>query len=138
MRFFKEEWRTKTTQLLFLLCLGYAIWVSSPFGIAPICLSSFMFGLVTCVYMLRVFGVFETSVRLRLMDLLVVKKGKTLENILEEFNSKSILDSRLKRLLLSKTVKYDGRSYSLAKRNNAYSLFEAGVRVLRKLINFSL
>lgn len=133
-RFLAPRWILRSIQILFLVGLIIDLWLCWGLSWEVIFLSCFIYGLSSFIYILCVFGPYETSVRLRILSLLDSHKSKSLEEILEGYNSKAILDVRLIRLLGAGDILYDGQFYYLAKKFNAFFLINAIAGWLTKLI----
>ncbi len=93
-----------------------------------------VYGLASFVYVLCIFGPYATSIRLRLISELDATQGKTMAEISRTYDSKAILDLRLKRLLASGDIRFDGRRYHIAKAHNAFFIIDAGARTLHAIM----
>ncbi len=133
-RFLASEWILRSIQILFLLGLMINFWLSWGLEWEIVFLSCLIYGLSSFVYILCVFGPYETSVRLRVLSLLDSNQGKSLEEILDQYNSQSILEVRLSRLLGAQDIVYDGQFYYCSKKFNAFFLIDSIARWLNKFI----
>jgi len=95
------------------------------------------YGLASFVYVLCIFGPYATSIRLRLISELDAPQGKTMAEISRTYDSKAILDLRLKRLLASGDIRFDGDRYHIAKAHNAFFIIDAGARALHAIMQKS-
>jgi len=94
-------------------------------------------GLLCFVYVLCVFGPYETSVRMRLVREIAQEgsKGISLQDLLGRYNSETIVNVRLQRLLGSgDIVEKDGR-YRVGHNRNFFFVFDVIAGVLKKWIN---
>lgn len=96
-----------------------------------------VYTLASFVYVLCIFGPYATSIRLRLISELDAPQGKTMAEISRAYDSKVILDLRLKRLLASGDIRFDGGRYHIAKAHNAFFIIDAGARALHAIMRKS-
>lgn len=94
-------------------------------------------GLLCFVYVLCIFGPFETSVRMRLLREISqgASKGITLNQLLERYNSETIVKIRLQRLLGSGDLIERSGFYRAGHKQNFFFIFDAIAGVLKKWIN---
>ncbi len=93
-----------------------------------------VYGLASFVYVLCIFGPYATSIRLRLMSELDAPQGKTMAEISRTYDSRVICDARLKRLLASGDIGFDGHRYHIARTNNAFFIIDAVARTLHAIM----
>ncbi len=121
-----------------ILVLTAAVSVLPGLSVVDKCLvfifSLCVYGLASFVYVLCIFGPYATSIRLRLMSELDAPQGKTMTEISRTYDSKAILDLRLKRLLASGDIRFDGGRYHIAKTHNAFFIIDAGARTLHAIM----
>jgi hypothetical protein len=133
----KERHLVKITQLLFILVIGYNIYVAHSFGAAVLLLSSFLLSLFILVYHLSISNILlERSVFIKLIS--VLKGSQSLEDISKEYNSRNILDAQLKHLVASKVIYQNQQLYTLVPRKKSLFLFDSIKQSLKDLVNISL
>ncbi len=78
----------------------------------------FIFSLLVCVYILGIFGVIESSVRIKLLQLVAETKndGLTKKDIYNRYDKKSILHKRIARMQNSGDLMFKDGKYYLSKR----------------------
>lgn len=93
-----------------------------------------IYGLSAFVFVLCFFGPNETSIRMRLIDIIGRKKiGVSREEIAQYYNNQSMLDVRLKRLIGAGDIKEVDRSYRLLKQGNAFFIIDRCAVLLKKI-----
>jgi len=116
--------------LFYLFCFvglgcGIALWVITPIIfpitiqnlIIIIAISMLVYGSISFFYVLAIFGISVTSVRIHLLYL-INQKGKSgisLEQILKSYNRETIVKNRLARLIGSRELKRSGKFYMVNK-----------------------
>ena len=98
--------------------------------------SFFIYGLLCFIYVLCVFGPYESSIRLRLLRELEIAgaQGLTQEEILARYNTEIILNRRLNRFIGSGEVVLLGDSFKLGKvKKNVFSFLEDMAQFLKKV-----
>lgn len=93
-------------------------------------------GLLCFVYVLCIFGPYETSVRMRLVREIAKSgpQGISLESLLNRYNAETIVSIRLQRLKGSgDIIEKDGR-YQIANNRNFFFIFDAIAGILKKWI----
>ncbi len=97
-------------------------------------LSLLIYGLLTFLYILMVFGTYESSIRLRLARELYRHHPKkvTLKEILAHYNAVIILKGRLERLTSSGDLIFDGKYYHYKGRQNVFSIIDLVSSFLRR------
>ncbi len=91
----------------------------------PLIMSLGIYGLSAFVYILCIFGPFETSIRMRLIrEISTAVQGKTREEILDQYNERVILDNRLKRLQGSGDIRLENGKYVLGKTHNVFFILD--------------
>ncbi len=93
-------------------------------------------GLLCFVYVLCVFGPYETSVRMRLVREIARAgaKGISRQELLKRYNAQTIVDLRLRRLMGSgDIIEKDGR-YRVARKKNLFFIFDAIAGGIKKWI----
>lgn len=100
-----------------------------------IVISLILYSTVFFLYVICVFGPCESSIRFRLVKELsqAHPAGKTLDDIFGHYNTKSILDRRLDRLIYSGEVAFDGQFYRYKNRCNIFSVFDFVTVLLKKM-----
>jgi len=123
---------------LMLICwkgkLSFAAPTTWMMGMMMASLLSF---LLSFVYILCIFGPYETSVRMRLVCEIAScgKSGITRQELFKRYNSQVMAQLRLRRLIGSgDIIEKDGR-YILIKKQNVFFLFDAIAGLLKKWIN---
>jgi len=99
-------------------------------------LSSLVQGLLCFVYVLCIFGPYETSIRMRLVREIKAggPTGISLQELLSKYNPQTIVQVRLKRLLGSgDIVEKDGR-YQIGHSRNFFFIFDAIAGGIKKCI----
>lgn len=97
--------------------------------------SFLLYGLMSFLYVLCIFGPFESSVRLRLVHELYSfpEKRASLAQILERYNAGQIIQRRLARLVCNRDVIFDGTHYRPGKRSGYFLLMDRVLKILEKL-----
>jgi len=132
----KERHLLNLTKILYVLTIGYAVYVAHSFGLAVILLSCLLISLFVLVYHLAVSSIlYETSVYVKLIVLL--KSSHSLEDILKEYNSKHILDGQLTHLVAAKRIQKNQQQYTLAPQHEVF-LIGSIKRSLKNLIDPSM
>jgi len=89
------------------------------FGTTIFCglLSFVVYSLMCYFYVLYIFGIYESSIRIRIMREFynALPNGLTLEELLSRYNADYILRTRLERLVGSGEVTFDGVKYHIGK-----------------------
>lgn len=87
-------------------------------------ISWLLYGLLSLIYILAVFGIIESSIRIRLLAEIVRsgRSGITLEKIYQKYNREIIVKKRLERFLTSGDISYDGKRYRIARRFSPFFL----------------
>ena len=100
-------------------------------------LSSLIQGLLCFVYVLCVFGPYETSVRMRLVREIGVAgpKGISMEELSGRYNHQTIVDLRLQRLIGSGDIVENKGLYQAGRKQNFFFIFDAIAGVLKKWID---
>lgn len=99
-------------------------------------LSMLLEGLLCCVYVLCVFGPYETSVRMRLVREIARAQsgGISRQELLKRYSAQTMVDVRLRRLLGSgDIVEKDGR-YRVVRNKNLFFIFDSIAGVIKKWI----
>ncbi|OGG12646.1 hypothetical protein A3D77_03965 [Candidatus Gottesmanbacteria bacterium RIFCSPHIGHO2_02_FULL_39_11] len=83
------------------------------FSVWIVLLSGIIYGLLAQIYILAVFGVIESSIRIRVLSEIVSYglKGVSYKNLLKKYNKKIIIDKRLGRFVQSGELIYDENYY---------------------------
>jgi hypothetical protein len=142
-RFLKPEQIFKG--IIFIFCLGLlnagliAVLVFRDGALincfTPCALSITIYGLLAFVYILCLFGPYETSIRMRLVRELSQKpQGASLQEISNHYNTAIILDTRLKRLLGAGDLIKDGNVLRIGKQQNAFFAIDAIARQMQAFI----
>jgi hypothetical protein len=93
-----------------------------------------VYAMLSFLYVLAVFGPYESSIRIRLIrELYEHPEGLSWKQILQQYNSCMILTIRLERLLSSGDILYDGQCYKLKRKGNIFCWLEFGSEFLRKI-----
>lgn len=94
-------------------------------------------GLLCFVYVLCIFGPYETSVRMRLVREIAQggPKGISLQELLGRYNSETIVNLRLQRLLGSGDIIENNGRYRIARRGNFFFIFDGIAGVIKQWIN---
>ena len=93
-----------------------------------LCVSVVLYGLLTLISILAVFGIIESSLRIRLLREIVASRyhGITEKGLLKTYNREVILTKRLNRFIASGDLVTIGKQYRLVRRISFY-LFPASV-----------
>lgn len=99
-------------------------------------LATLVHGIMCFVYVLCVFGPYETSVRMRLVREIgnAPSKGMPMAILNQRYNNETIVNIRLRRLLGSKYIKEHNGSYTAGVANNVFFVFDIVVKFLVKMI----
>lgn len=104
-------------------------------GLCSIMLSVLLYGLAAFFYILWIFGPYETSVRYRVLrELGLAPTGLTLNELLERYNGRMILDTRLHRLVAAGDVYHEGNVMRVTRKVNMFFLLDTAAARLRRLI----
>jgi hypothetical protein len=100
-------------------------------------LASLIQGLLCFVYVLCVFGPYETSVRMRLVReiALTASGGISMEELSGRYNHQTIVNLRLQRLVGSGDIVENNGLYRAGRRRNFFFIFDAIAGVLKKWID---
>lgn len=98
--------------------------------------SYLIFGLMSFVYILCVFGPSETSIRIRLLRELAEQKGgrMTHDALLKGYNGEIILRRRIDRLLLAGQIIERNGFYEIQNRSNAFFFIDAVASFIQKFL----
>jgi hypothetical protein len=107
---------------------------SVPVWVCAGLLASAINALLCFVYVLCVFGPYETSVRMRLVRELEQGRQMTLEQLLKRYNSQTIVDVRLRRLVGSGDIVETQGLYHCGRKGNFFFVFDAIASILKKWI----
>jgi len=90
-------------------------------------LSFIVYGLLVFVYILCVFGPYETSIRMRIVREIygAGQQGLTLENLLKNYNIRGILQVRLERLKGAGDIAVKDGKYYIRQHCNIFFLIES-------------
>ncbi len=94
-----------------------------------------LYGLLSLIYFLAIFGIIESSIRIRLLAE-VVKSGKTgitPAALYRIYNRESIVKKRLERFVASGDIVYDGNKYRMSGKLSAFSFPGAIFSLLWKM-----
>ena len=92
-------------------------------------------GMTCFVYVLCIFGPYETSVRMRLVrEIFKVPKGITLKDLDRVYNNEVIAHIRLRRLTGSRYVIHQDQMYRIGNDTNVFFLFDIIAGFLTKMI----
>ena len=111
------------------------VWLREGLG-SSVC-SLVIYSLLVLHYIVWVFGMGETAIRVRLMCELSRRPSRqaTLREIYEAYNAERILQVRLSRLVEAGQLHYDGRTYRIGKR---YLFFhDRLLRIVKSLLGIS-
>jgi hypothetical protein len=109
---------------------SWQAWVCSTF------LAVAIDGLLCFVYVLCIFGPYETSVRMRLVREIARGQGKgiTHEELLGQYSARTIVDIRLQRLLGSGDIVEKDGLYRCDRSSNFFFIFDNIAGILKKWI----
>jgi len=101
-------------------------------GVAPAIYSFILYTLLVANYIIGIFGLVESSVRIRiLMEINSQgRRGIKEKEINIKYNKKIILEKRLKRMIASGELKLDKGYYQLNKRLSFYNIAEMFYRII--------
>jgi len=118
---------------LFFLKAGNFPWQA--WGCASL-LAMMINGLLCFVYVLCVFGPYETSVRMRLLREIAQgkEKGVSHQDLLARYNEQVMVEVRLQRLLGSGDIIEKDGLYRIGRSRNFFFIFDAIAGVLKKWI----
>lgn len=143
-RFLKAEQLFKGIVATFILGFAFSIildWFifgryGLPDGMVYALLSTAIYSMASFVYVLCIFGPYETSIRMRLVRELALKPdGLSLAELSSRYNTAIILDTRLKRLLGAGDIVRTGESLVLIKKTNAFLAIDAVAKKLHAFIH---
>jgi hypothetical protein len=99
-------------------------------------MATFLHGLLCFVYVLCVFGPYETSVRMRLVREIfnAPPGGMPDKELFQRYNNKNIVQIRLMRLIGSKDIIEKDGFYQAGSKTNAFFLFDIIAAGLVKMI----
>jgi len=99
-------------------------------------LAVLVFGLLCFVYIICIFGPYETSVRMRLVREIAKggMEGILPEELLARYNAKTIVDIRLQRLLGAGDIVEKNGKYRVLRDQNVFYVFDAIAGVIKKWI----
>ncbi len=103
------------TGLFFAGLIGFKLLQIMPLEILLLVfsLSCLLYSLMVFVYVIGIFGVIESSIRIRILELITTHPGMTKVELVRHYNSQSIIDKRLSRLIASGELQYFGGTYAL-------------------------
>ncbi len=90
-------------------------------------------GLMSFMYVLCIFGPYETSVRMRLIREIAwgASKGISAQELSDRYNAKIMVDIRLQRLVGSGDIAQKDGRYRVIKQGNLFFIFDAIAGVLK-------
>jgi len=92
-------------------------------------------GLLCFVYILCVFGPYETSVRMRLVrEMAASPGGLSIGELLQRYNTETIVNLRLRRLMGSGDIIEKNGFYQVSSSKNLFFIFDAIAGILKKWI----
>ena len=99
-------------------------------------LATLISGGLSLVYVLTIFGPYETSVRMRLVREIAKggPDGISHQELLDRYNARTIMDIRLRRLKGSGDVIEEGGLYRAGRTRNVFLLFDVVAGVIKKWI----
>ena len=117
----------------FILKAADMVWMA---WVCVAAVASFLHGLLCFVYVLCVFGPYETSVRMRLVREIFKgqREGITAEQLSCRYNNEIITAIRLRRLTGSKYIIEKDGTYKAGSATNVFFIFDIFVKVLLKAI----
>lgn len=131
----KERQAKAAALFLFLAGLDYGIWNMKNYGLEVILLESFIFSLVVLVYTSYIFEfLYEPPVYSKIAGLLDPKKGKTMEEILKDFDPQVILKMNLEHLENCQQVYKKGHAYFLSPKAKPLFLIGSIKQVIKDLV----
>ncbi len=100
-------------------------------------LSLSIYSFLSFFYIVCIFGPYASSIRFRLIREFFKEypRGLTKEEILERYNTNTILDGRLKRLTGSGDIVFDGKVFRLKRNFNFFLLLNGLTGSIRRVIN---
>ena len=98
-------------------------------------ISWLLYGLISLIYILALFGIVESSIRIRLLAEVIRsgEKGITLKELYRKYNREVIIKKRLERFVASGDISFDGTYYMVKRKLSMFSLPGAVFSVLWKL-----
>lgn len=104
--------------------------------VCAVALAMVVQGLLCFVYVLCVFGPYETSVRMRLVrEMAASPDGISMAELLRRYNTQTIVALRLRRLMGSGDIVEKDGFYRVAGNKNIFFIFNAIACLLKKWIN---
>jgi len=93
-------------------------------------------GLMSFMYVLCIFGPYETSVRMRLIREIAWagSEGVSIQELSGRYNAKIIVDLRLRRLVGSGDIALKDGRYRVIQKGNLFFIFDAIAGVLKRWI----
>jgi hypothetical protein len=116
--------------ILKVLVMPYEAWASA------VLLAMLLQGLLCFVYVLCIFGPYETSVRMRLVREIAKggSTGITLKELSVQYNAGTIVDIRLQRLIGSGDIIEENGRYRIGRSGNFFFIFDAIAAVIKRWI----
>ena len=99
-------------------------------------LSFLIYGLLSFLYVVYIFGTSESSIRLRLIHEIskMEKSGISLEELMVRYNTEILMKRRFDRLVYTKHLVHDGQRYHMGQRYNFFLFIGDMSRKFRKII----
>ncbi|MFA5260983.1 MAG: hypothetical protein WC450_07145 [Candidatus Omnitrophota bacterium] len=119
---------------LFIVFSGDAFLQSWAYRTVLLLMSWSIYALLSFLYVLCIFGPYESSIRLRLIRELYRRhpQGLTLGQLYERYNNAVIVRRRIARLLAARSITVCGEKYQVANRLNFFSFADTLARLISK------
>ncbi len=119
---------------LFVVFSGNMFFQTWAYHALLLLLSWGIYALLSFLYVLCVFGPYESSIRLRLIRELYRRypQGLTLGELYERYNNRVILNRRIARLLAARSITVCGGKYRVTNRPSFFMVADALARVISR------
>lgn len=138
-RFIRQEevlvWLLRAYIFGGILNLSFGLMLFKPLLGEPLLLSYIDYSVLTLVYILGVFGMVESSLRIRLLLEIYLKgkKGLNENTIRTNYNKMVIIGKRLERMTRSGDLKYENGKFRPGKKLSYFTLHDYFLFFIRKL-----
>ena len=119
---------------LFVVLSGGAFFQSVAYHLVLFLISWSVFALLSFLYVLCVFGPYESSIRLRLIRELYRQhpQGLSVGQLYERYNNTVILKRRVARLLAARSITVCGAKYQVSNRPSFFSIADMMARLISR------
>lgn len=129
------KWLMRVFYLGALINLSAGLLMLKPQNVIFILLSLTLYTMLVFCYVLGIFGLMESSIRIGLLTKIARSKshGAGEKDILKAYNSKIIIDKRLERFVASGELKYEKGYYHLNKKFSYFIINDFINTLMRKI-----